>query len=195
MRLLTPGFILLTAGLALAPSLAAGGIRFGIWLAGTYVFTFALEAIGVATGRIFGTYEYGPTLGLAWRGVPLIIAFNWAMVVNGATRLAARLVPPAAGGWRRPAIAGLAGGIALAFDFVLEPVAIRLDYWRWPGDVVPLQNYAAWFAIAAAAAAAHPGGSGRCRELGSHGRLAVFFVLAQAAFFLALSMVWRFGAG
>ncbi|MBE0653483.1 MAG: carotenoid biosynthesis protein, partial [Bacteroidales bacterium] len=29
----------------------------------------------------------------------------------------------------------------------MEPVAMHLDYWQWEGDIIPFQNYAAWFII------------------------------------------------
>ncbi|MDD3441105.1 MAG: carotenoid biosynthesis protein [Opitutae bacterium] len=193
---MTPGFLLATAVLATVPSAAYGGVRFLTWLAGACALTFAAEAVGVATGLVFGEYEYGATLGPAWRGVPLIIAFNWVVVVNGTVWMATRLTAgsPAAG--RRWKIALWAGLAAMLFDVLMEPVAMRLDYWRWPGDTVPLQNYAAWFAIAALAAAAHPlsgRASGRVPE--GEGRLAGFFVLVQAAFFAALRVIWLFQGG
>ena len=192
---MTPVFLGLTGVLATVPSVAAGRGRFALWLAGTYAFTFAAEAAGVATGAVFGQYGYGPALGWAWRGVPLVIAFNWATVVNGSVWLAGRLVPAGRGAGRRGAIILLAGGAATAFDFLMEPVAVRLDYWRWAGGAIPLRNYAAWFALAAGAATVHPdvaSGSGGSR---SDGRLAGFFVLLQAVFFLALRVVWRFQGG
>lgn len=192
MLVLTPGFSLLTGLLVAAPSVAAGGWRFGIWVAAAYAFTFLAEAAGVATGAIFGEYAYGPTLGWAWRGVPLIIAFNWVMVVNGAVCLAGRALPPGLGGWRKPAIVLLTGLLAALFDFLMEPVAIRLDYWHWAGDgSIPFQNYVAWFVIAAAAAAVHPRQLRRSCDLGTTGRLAGIYVAMQAVFFLALRMVWR----
>ncbi len=190
---MTPGFILLTGMLATAPALAAGRGRFARWLAGTYGFTFAAEAAGVATGAVFGAYEYGPVLGWGWLGVPLVIAFNWATVVNGAVGIACRVVPAGAG--RRWGIALVAGVVATAFDFVMEPVAIRLDYWRWAGGAIPLQNYAAWFGLAAAAAWAHPGVGREPGRMGAAERLAFHFVVLQGVFFLALRGVWRFQGG
>ena len=195
MLFLTPIFLLATGLLATAPSLAAGGGRFALWVAGAYVFTFGAEAVGVATGTIFGAYAYGPTLGWAWRGVPLVIALNWVLVVNGAVCLAACAVPLGAGRWRRPAIALLAGGIATAFDFIMEPVAIRLDYWHWAGGAIPFQNYAAWFVLAAATATFHPRSVRGACELGTGGRLSSAYLLLQAGFFLALRIVWLLVAG
>lgn len=195
MLFLTPGFLLATGLLAMAPSWAAGGGRFAIWMAGAYVFTFAAEAAGVATGAVFGEYVYGPTLGWQALDVPLIIAFNWVLVVNGAVCVAGRIVPPRADAGRRIALPLLAGAIAAAFDFLMEPVAIRLDYWTWAGGGIPLQNYAAWFVLAAVLAAVQPRQLRQACDLGTHGRLAGFYVGLQAAFFLALRVVWRFQGG
>ena len=193
---LTPGFLLLTAALATAPSLAEGGRAFAAWAGCAYAFTFAAEAAGVATGMVFGDYTYGPVLGPAWMGVPLIIAFNWVAVVNGATWFADRLLPGTGGGARWAGVALLAGLLATAFDWVMEPAAMRLDYWRWPGDEIPAQNYAAWFAIAALAAAAHPRRiRGKNRADCGGGKLAGAYVALQACFFAALRSVWQFGGG
>ena len=192
MLVLTPGFLLLTSVAVAAPSLATGDRRFARWAAGAYALTFAAEAVGVATGAVFGEYVYGPTLGWKVLGVPLIIAFNWVLVVNGAVCLAGRILPPRADAGRRFALPLLAGAIAAAFDWVMEPVAIRLDYWSWAGGGIPLQNYAAWFVLAAALAAFHPRQLQRGGELGTTGRLAGVYVLLQAAFFAALRLIWHF---
>jgi uncharacterized membrane protein len=41
----------------------------------------------------------------------------------------------------------LAAILAVVFDYVLEPVAINLNYWQWAYNIIPLQNYLAWFLI------------------------------------------------
>ena len=192
---LTPGFTLLTSLMVLAPALAMDGRRFAGWVAGTYAFTFLAEAVGVATGAVFGEYEYGPTLGLAWRGVPLLIAFNWVVVVHGACCAAGRALPQGLVRWRRPAIALLAGLACAAFDWVMEPVAVRLDYWRWAGGVIPLQNYAAWFGIALLAGLFHPPREGGGRGWGAAGRLAGLYLALQAGFFGLLRLGWHCGGG
>lgn len=192
MLVLTPGFLLLTSVAVAVPSLAADGRRFALWAAGAYALTFAAEAVGVATGAVFGAYVYGPTLGWKLLGVPLIVAFNWVLVVNGAICLAGRILPSRAGAHRRIALPLLAGAISVAFDWIMEPVAIRLDYWTWAGGDIPLQNYAAWFVLAAALAAFHPRQLQRACELGTTGRLAGLYVVMQAAFFGAMRLIWHF---
>ncbi len=192
MLVLTPGFLLLTSVAVAVPSLATGGRRFALWAAGAYALTFAAEAVGVATGAVFGEYVYGPTLGWKAWDVPVIIAFNWVMVVNGAICLAGRILPSRADAGRWLALPLLAGAISAAFDWIMEPVAIRLDYWTWAGGNIPLQNYAAWFVLAAALAAFHPRQLQRTCELGTTGRLAGLYVVMQAAFFGAMRIVWHF---
>ena len=192
MLLLTPGFLLLTGILVAVPSLAADGRGFARWTAGAYAVTFAAEAVGVATGVVFGEYAYGPTLGWQAWNVPLIIAFNWVMVVNGAVCIARRIGRFGTEGGGRLALPLLAGAIAAAFDWIMEPVAIRLDYWTWAGGGIPLQNYVAWFVLAAALAAFHPRQLQRACDLGTTGRLAGLYVVLQAAFFGALRLVWHF---
>ncbi len=192
---LTPGFGMLTGLVVLAPALAQSGRKFAAWVAGTYGFTFAAEAAGVATGAVFGAYAYGPTLGPAWRGVPLLIAFNWVVVVHGACCVAGRALPPGLGKLRRPALALLAGLACAAFDYLMEPVAVRLDYWQWAGGAIPLQNYAAWFAIAALAGLFHPAAAGPDRAAAPGGRLAGFYLGLQAVFFVVLQWGWKFGNG
>jgi bisanhydrobacterioruberin hydratase len=195
MLTLTPWFSLLTGVLVIVPPVIGCGRRFILWVAVTYALTFLAEAVGVATGLVFGDYVYGPTLGWSWLGVPVIIAFNWAMVVHGSFCIARKAVASLAEPRRRWATVLLTGGLAAGFDFLMEPVAIQLDYWTWAGETIPLQNYAAWFAIAAAAAAIHPretcADGGRC----STGRLASAYVVMQALFFVALRLIWHFGGG
>lgn len=193
MLFMTPVFLLFMGGLVVLPSVAIERWRFAAWMFLAYVLTFLVEAAGVATGAFFGAYQYGPTLGWTFHGVPLVIAFNWILVVNGAVCFAARAVPAGAGGWRRPAIVGLAGLLAAAFDFVMEPVAMRLDYWHWEAGAIPLQNYAAWFVLAACLAAFHPRHRHGHGEIGCGGKLAWFYVGIQAAFFIVLRLAWRFG--
>lgn len=191
---LTPWFGWITSLLVLMPSLAVGGWRFALWVAGACVFAFWVEAAGQATGSIFGSYEYGPTLGPLWHGVPLLIVLNWVIIMHGTVCIAGRCLPLEEGPARRVAISLLAGVLAVGFEFLMEPVAVRLDYWHWTGGAVPLQNYVAWFVIVALAALFHPRWKCRTGEWRSVGRLAGLFVLLQAFFYGAMRLVWFFSA-
>jgi putative membrane protein len=175
MSALTPYVLLLCGLAAVAPAFLAARRGVWLWAAAVFAATFLLEAAGTATGRIFGPYTYGPTLGWKLLEVPVVIAFNWLLVILGFTMLVRRRV-------RSPLWASLlAAALTAGFDFLMEPIAIRLDYWTWQAAAIPLQNYLAWFLIALASSLAFtvPG-------LSAAGHLPARYVLIQAAFFAGL---------
>ncbi len=99
------------------------------------------EILGVATGMVFGDYHYGKVLGPMMMGVPWVIGLNWFLCVYAANsllidRLSAKQ------------IIFLAPLLLVILDVLIEPVAMRLGFWHWGGDVVPMQNYLAWYVIA-----------------------------------------------
>ena len=188
MTAMTPWFLLVCGLAVIWPSIRLGGKRFVIWGASVYVVTFALEALGVSTGFVFGEYRYGPTLGLAALGVPLVIAFNWTIVVYGAVCMAGRR--------KRSNLmtAAIAGAVATMFDWIMEPVAIRLNYWTWAGADIPFQNYLSWFVIATVTAYAYRSvGQEYGKNADGAGTLAGLYVLVQAGFFAALRLGWHLG--
>lgn len=141
MKLLTPLTLLLTGGLVLLTTIQSSKGNFIIWAVVTYIITFSLEVIGVKTGLIFGSYWYGDTLGLKFLEVPLIIGFNWIMVILGVILLSKKIFN------NKILLTISAALLATLFDFFLEPTAIKLNYWNWSDVMVPLQNYIAWFFI------------------------------------------------
>jgi len=142
--------------------------RLFIWLVLAYVFTFAMEAAGVATGAIFGAYYYGPTMWFQWLGVPFVIALNWCVLTLACNEMACWVIdyfyrrkrttnsPLSTANQnskiknRPPVILPAASAAILTafYDVTIEPVAIALDYWQWHAGEIPLQNYLAWAAIA-----------------------------------------------
>jgi bisanhydrobacterioruberin hydratase len=192
MRILTP-WVLLIAGLVVfLPFWRRAGVRGRVWILVTYLVTFLLEVVGVETGAVFGTYEYGHVLGAHVLRVPPIIGFNWVLVILGFLRGAQCIVdrngqvsPASSKGWLRSVVIGAAvllpAAGALLFDYIMEPVAIALEYWIWDGAAIPLQNYLAWFFIAFGASAAF-----RLLSLRIETKLPLYYTLIQALFFLAL---------
>ncbi|MCP9237924.1 carotenoid biosynthesis protein [Lewinella sp. JB7] len=143
-RYTTDGLLLVINGLLLYSIYVRNGDRrLWAWLIGAYCFTFAAEAVGVATGAIFGSYVYGPTMWWQWLGVPFVIALNWCVLTLATNDLAERFT-----GKRPWLAAGLASILIAAYDVAIEPVAVKLDYWQWAGGVIPLQNYLMWAVIA-----------------------------------------------
>lgn len=101
-----------------------------------------VESIGTNTGLLFGNYSYGATLGWKIYGVPLIIGVNWAtMVICSSTVM---------NGFEKmtlPIKVLFASLLMTTLDFLIEPVAIELDFWRWKGGEIPIYNYICWFVI------------------------------------------------
>ena len=103
---------------------------------------FAIEAIGVNTGMIFGNYQYNSVLGVKLFNTPLIIGINWLLLVYCSAAITSLM--------RLSVIKKiiLSSIIILAYDIILEKVAGNLGMWHWEAGIVPLRNYAAWFVIA-----------------------------------------------
>ncbi len=140
------------------------GVRAAAALVGTAtVGGFAVEAIGVATGFPFGTYDYSGQLGPKVLGVPLIIPLAWTWMAWPAWLAAVRLS-------RRRSIRIAAAAVGLAaWDLFLDPQMVAEGYWRWqsptpalPGVTgVPIGNYLGWlgFALILMTALAYAGGT------------------------------------
>jgi putative membrane protein len=114
--------------------------NFWLWFATGAVFTFFMEVLGVETGLVFGSYEYSEVLGFTLLKVPVIIGINWVIIIWGGEEMIYAKFPQ----WWS---VFLVAAFGLLFDIIMEPVAIALDFWRWPMDIVPLQNYIAWFVL------------------------------------------------
>lgn len=99
------------------------------------------EWIGVHTGILFGNYWYGNNLGFKLFDVPLVIGINWAMltIVSASiiNRLKIRIIFKII----------LSSSLMTLFDVLMEPVAIRSDFWYWENEVIPFYNYVCWFFI------------------------------------------------
>ena len=112
-----------------------------IWIGITFVITYFIEVIGVFTGNIFGNYYYGEVFAFKPLRVPIIIAFNWVVIILAANGFLTKLGNIYVKSF-------LSAFIIVILDIAIEPVAIKLGYWNWENKRVPFQNYVAWFLIA-----------------------------------------------
>ncbi len=175
MKVLTPYFLFIVGILVMLPYFRVGKGIFVIWFGVTYLLTFGLEVLGVYTGKIFGAYSYGSGLGSHILGVPPIIGFNWVVIIFGLSIVIHHTIS------QRLLAALLTGVLAVVFDWIMEPVAIRLDYWAWSGGVIPVQNYIAWFIIAVLFSY-----SLYLVKIKQDRYLASYYVLIQLVFFICL---------
>jgi len=108
-----------------------------------FLIGYAVEAIGVATGVLFGSYAYGAFFGFKFFETPLLIGVNWlflSLSTHGAVQYFTKnplflIVVPAL--------------LMTGLDFFIEPVAMKLGFWGWENDTIPFQNYVMWFATSA----------------------------------------------
>lgn len=141
---LTPFNLLLTAFLLfkLHPE---KDLLFYINLLFVLVGAWFLEMIGVATGLIFGVYHYGEALGIKLNQTPIIIGLNWIIVAYSSLHVVQLI-----GSRFKLKLHELTGALYAAFlmvvlDFFIEPLAPKLDFWTWQNNLIPIQNYTAWF--------------------------------------------------
>jgi putative membrane protein len=118
--------------------------NFLIFIASVMIVGFAAEWIGVHTGWLFGSYAYGPTLGVKLSGIPLIIAVNWFLLIYGTAVFMQRSKI------KNPNARIVAGAMALTLlDVLIEPTAIKFNYWHWLEPEIPDSNYICWFLFSA----------------------------------------------
>lgn len=150
--------------------------KFWLGLAGMFITGFLVEALGVATGWPFGIYAYGETLGAKWLEVPWVIGANWVMLTLASTSTVQRFTN------NRKIIIPLAALLMTLLDMLIEPVAIKLDFWNWEGGVIPVSNYLSWFMVALLTCF--------LRIITSNNRknpLGIWLILVQAMFFIVLN--------
>ncbi|WPP51547.1 carotenoid biosynthesis protein [Catalinimonas niigatensis] len=117
-------------------------IAFILFALVTYILGFMIELVGVQTEFIFGSYTYGITLGTKLWDVPLIIGLNWLLLSYASGSVVRNLS-------RNIFFNSLAGSVIMVLlDVLIEPVAVRLDFWQWKEGKIPLQNFVGWFVTA-----------------------------------------------
>lgn len=102
---------------------------------------FFIETIGVETGLIFGSYKYGDGLGLKVLETPLVIGLNWAFLTYTSLSIISE--------FRFPKFITLllAPLLMVVYDLILEQLAPKMDMWSWENNVIPFQNYIAWYVV------------------------------------------------
>lgn len=146
-------------------------LAFGI----VFIVSVAIESIGVATGKIFGVYEYGGTLGLKIAETPVIIGLNWLFLIYVTASVTHfftdnTIISPI-----------LAAAFMVLYDLVLEQVAPVLGMWNWENGIVPLQNYAVWFVLALLFHLCF-----KAMKIETHNKMAPLLFVIQFMFFLIL---------
>ncbi len=130
------------------------------------------EIIGVHTGILFGNYHYTSLLGPSIVGVPWIIAINWAFLIAGSIIISDTLF--------NNRILQIVSAVLLIviFDFIMEPVAVKLHYWEWADNSIPLYNYISWAFVSLVCV-----GYSKFRGFKLSGSVMIHYYIAQTLFF------------
>ncbi len=158
-----------------------------------FIVGFLSEVVGVNTGLLFGEYLYSKILGIQLFQVPVLIAVNWFIIIYcsgiGTHVLLNKVINRVAKDYNEPslklkALSVILDGACLAvlFDWLMEPVAIKLGFWTWGGDgSVPFYNYFCWLLISILLLTIF-----NFFNFRKENKFAVNLLLTQALFFLIL---------
>jgi putative membrane protein len=134
-------FNLILSALILAWFHREWNMGFLLFCFGTFWLGYGMEVAGVHTGKIFGVYRYGESMGIKLAGVPPMIGLQWLVVVYCAGLVSRQWLGP---WWAWVSLGAL---ITTLLDALIEPMAITQNMWTWQGGMPPFQNYVAWFVI------------------------------------------------
>ena len=166
---------------------------FFLLIAAAVLIGFFAEVVGINTGLLFGDYNYGKVLGLQLLNVPLIIGINWFIIIYccgiSTHTLLIKVINKVARDTKDPpillkAMSVIVDGASLAvlFDWLMEPVAVKLGFWTWHGDgTIPLYNYICWFIVSMLLLTIF-----QFCKFEKNNKFAVNLLLIQALFFLIL---------
>ncbi|MFL2631809.1 MAG: carotenoid biosynthesis protein [Candidatus Marisimplicoccus sp.] len=105
-----------------------------------FLLGFTVEIIGVNFSIFFGEYRYGNNLGIKIFDVPIVIGFNWVLLIILTGNFAHKIFP------KSIMLRVLNGSIMMILlDLLIEISAPKLDYWEFAVNPVPLSNYLWWF--------------------------------------------------
>jgi putative membrane protein len=169
---------------------------FWLFIALTVVLGIAIEIIGVNTKLLFGDYTYGNVLGFKIKSVPLIIGVNWFIIIYCCgisinTLLMKAINKIAAETATAPtalkALSVIVDGATLAvfFDWLMEPVAVQLGYWKWAGQI-PFYNYLCWFTFSMVLL-----GIFHVLQFNKQNKFAIHLLMIQVMFFLLLQTFFK----
>ena len=137
--------VLIQSGIVLFLMVRAAGIyRSALMAVKTILLTWAIEAIGAATGFPFGSYSYTHRLQPQLLGVPLLIPLAWLMMLPTSWAVARRLSRS-----KGKLIFIILSALAFtAWDLFLDPQMVKWELWTWSGSGgyfgIPWTNFAGW---------------------------------------------------
>ncbi len=145
-----------------------------------YLIGFFVEVAGVNTGLIFGNYTYGDSLGIKAFNTPLIIGLNWLLLVYISASVLEKT------NLHVTVKVIFSALMMLGYDLIIEQIAPLLNMWNWQNEMVPLNNYIAWFFLAVVFHAAI-----QVFGIKTKNKLAPVILVCQVLFFLILLIYFK----
>lgn len=153
-----------------------------------------VEIIGVNTQLLFGHYAYGTVMGYTIFGVPLLIGLQWFVLMyccgvaihhmqvwmeNKFGEMELKLSATI------KTVSFIIDGALLAvfFDYIMEPVAVKLGFWQWNNQQIPVYNYTCWLIVSSILLYVFSR-----LNFNKENHFAVHLFIIQVLFFLALSI-------
>jgi bisanhydrobacterioruberin hydratase len=102
---------------------------------------YFFEVLGVKTGLVFGDYAYGNNLGYKIFDVPLVISFNWALMISAGVMVCSRMMN------NKYAVLASSAVLVTLIDLLIEQVAYKLDFWAFEGGMPGIHNYIGWILV------------------------------------------------
>jgi putative membrane protein len=117
-------------------------LKFILFFILSFSIGYCAEVIGVKSHYLFGYYEYSNVLGIKLFEVPLIIGILWFSTAYAANNICLILFSDYK--WISIPASAL---LMMAFDFLVEPFAVRFGMWTWRDGVIPEYNFQSWFLV------------------------------------------------
>jgi uncharacterized membrane protein len=146
---------LLLGGFSLCHAIYMLGLRHAlVFFVLSAIVSLTFEAVGVATGAIYGPYHYADSLGPKLFDVPLVVPAAWFMVIYPGYAMANYLADGHVVSRPRPGLPRLLGLTMLsamlmtAWDLAVDPQMVMYGHWVWHVEGayfgIPAQNYVGW---------------------------------------------------
>lgn len=178
-QFLTPFHLLLCTGLLFSFQ-KEWNLSFILFIFSSFWLGYGSEVMGVHTGFPFGNYSYGPVLGFQMFEVPLLIGINWLLLVYASGEIFHQKI-------KNDYLGALAGAVVMVvLDVLIEPVAVKLDFWSWENDNIPLSNFIGWLGVAFIIQLIY-----RKLSFIKSNPLSLYLLINLAAFFFLLNILLR----
>lgn len=139
---LTPWSLILSFGAVLVFQ-KEWSLKLGLAFVAVFSISLVIEIIGVNTGTLFGSYQYGPALGPKILNTPILIGLNWLFLIYCSAAIVNHH-------FTNRLIRILSGSLLMVgYDLIMEYVAPVMNMWFWETPYPGIQNFIMWFLLAA----------------------------------------------